>query len=405
MKLISLALLLLLCGDLKVSAQQTKDTSGPQFIPIINGFYNLENLFDTINDPRTNDEEFLPNSPKKYNTNIYFRKLHNLASVLSQVGTDINPDGLAFFASSEVENDTVLTDLIHQKEFEGRRYKSIVTHGPDVRGINISLIYSEKYFTPGLIRSYNAGVGFPTRDILYIKGLLIDEPVHILVNHWPSRRGTGSGRNFIEETTYYRGLESSRPGTGTVVVSDNAITGRGTRVSDGHGQVVTWNAMGGNDDGEGNAVTRITAAESCRKIIDSILDAEPDAKIILMGDLNDNPDNTSVVVSLKAKANVEDVGKRDLFNPYINIYKQGYGTLAYNGKWNLFDQIMYSHSMLDQQKSSLFFYKSYIFYRDFLIEKDDERYNGYPKRTWSWDDFHNGYSDHLPVYNIILKKL
>lgn len=395
----------LIFAGYQVNAQQTTDTAAPQFIPIVSGFYNLENLFDTINNPKTNDEEFLPGSAKKYNTDIYYKKLHNLAYVLSQIGTDVNPEGLAFFASSEVENETVLNDLIKQKEFEGRKYKAIVTQGPDPRGINVSLVYSENYFAPISIHTYDANVGYPTRDILYVKGILVNEPVHIFVNHWPSRRGSGSGRNYIEETAYFRGLESSRPGTNQVTMSDRAFTGQGGRISDGHGQLVTWNALGGNDDGEGNAVYRIAAAKTCRTVIDSIMAAEPGAKIIVMGDMNDNPNNPSMSEGLRAKSDIADLKANDIYNPYFNIHKMGVGTLAWNGKWDLFDQLLFSQSMTDQQSSSLFLYKSHIFLREFLLEDKNARYRGYPKRTWSYDTYNDGYSDHLPSYCILLKRM
>lgn len=379
-----------------------KDTAAPQYIPIVNGFYNLENMFDTVDNPKTIDEEFLPTSAKRYGKEIYTKKLHNLASTLGQIGTDVNPDGLAFFGVVEIESDSALNDLTKQKEFENRNYKYIITHCDDARGINVGLVYSEKYLDVKYIHAYKVDVGYNTRDILYVKGILIDEPVHILVNHWPSRRGSGNGRSYVEDQQYYRSLNISGPGTAAATIGDRAFTGTGA-VSDGHGNTVTWNAIG-NDDGQGNEQFRYKAAADCRKIVDSIFAIEPNAKIIVMGDLNDNPTNPSVTDAMKAKSDIADTKPGDIYNPYINIYKQGYGTIGWRGHWHLFDQIMFSHALLDQQNSSLFLYKTHIFYRDFLIEQKDERYKGYPRRTWAGDVYADGYSDHLPVYDVLLKR-
>ncbi|HEX6334607.1 MAG TPA: endonuclease/exonuclease/phosphatase, partial [Flavisolibacter sp.] len=250
------------------------------------GFYNLENLFDTIDNPAINDEEFLPAGPKNYNTRIYNDKLTKLATVLSQMGTDMNPDGPALLGVAEIENDTVLTDLANHELLKKRAYKFVHFDSKDARGIDVAMYYNPKYFSveqcaPLFVQLPGGSKdAYFTRDILWVKGRLDGEPVHVYVNHWPSRSG---------------GEERSAP-------------------------------------------AREAAAQVCRNHMDSILKAEPGAKIVVMGDLNDDPVNTSVAAVLQAKGNRKEVRSGGLFNPWWELYKNGIGTLAYQDSWNLFDQ-------------------------------------------------------------------
>ena len=320
--------------------------------PVIISFYNLENLFDTLDNTMINDEEFLPSGPRNYNGTIYFDKLDKLATVISQIGTEMNADGPALLGVAEVENDTVLNDLIKHKLIEKRKYKIVHYDSKDARGIDVGLLYNPKYFT--VEASDKLYVQLPggskdayfTRDILWVKGKLDGETIHVYVNHWPSRSG---------------GEKRSAPG-------------------------------------------RNAAAQVCKNHIDSIAKIEPNAKIIIMGDLNDDPINESVAEILGAKPKSDQVTKGGLYNPWTELYKKGTGTLAYQDAWGLFDQIIISFPWINKNQSGLFFYQQHIFFREYLVENQG-RYKGYPMRTWDGNTYRGGYSDHFPTYLVFLKTI
>lgn len=319
--------------------------------PIIVGFYNLENLFDTLDNPNVNDDEFTPKGFRNYNGKIYFDKLEKLSTVISQIGVEINPDGPAILGVAEIENDSVLHDLVKQKLIEKRNYQMVWYDSKDFRGIDVGLLYNPKYFK--VIESNKLFVQLPsgskdayyTRDILWVKGNLDGEIVHIYVNHWPSRSG---------------GEKRSAPG-------------------------------------------RNAAAQVCKNHIDSIAKIEPNAKVIVMGDLNDDPINESVSKILGAKGKQEDVQKGGLFNPWVDMYKKGIGTLAYQDAWGLFDQIIISQPWLNKNQNGLFFYQQHIFFKEYMVENQG-RYKGYPMRTWDGNSYRGGYSDHFPTYLVFLKE-
>jgi hypothetical protein len=316
------------------------------------GFYNLENFYDTVNNPIVNDEEFLPNGDKRYNTAVYTDKVTRLATVLSQMGTDISPDGLAMFGVSEIENDTVLNDLINHPLLKKRGYKIVHYDSRDARGVDVGFIYNPKYFTveasDKLFVKLPSGSkdAYYTRDILWVKGKLDGETVHIYVNHWPSRSG---------------GEERSAP-------------------------------------------ARAAAAQVAKNHIDSIAKADGNQKVILMGDLNDDPVSPSVVEVLKAKGKQKEVREGGLFNPWMELYKNGIGTLAYQDNWNLFDQIIISYPWLKKEQAGFYFHKQYIFNKEFMMENTG-RYKGYPMRTWDGNTYRGGYSDHFPTYIVLVKKV
>ncbi|NOT51003.1 MAG: endonuclease/exonuclease/phosphatase [Chitinophagaceae bacterium] len=320
--------------------------------PVIVAFYNLENLFDTLDNTMINDEEFLPSGPRNYNGSIYFDKLTKLATVISEIGTEMNADGPAILGVAEVENDTVLNDLVKHKLIKDRGYKIVHYDSKDARGIDVGLLYNPKYFT--VEASDKLYVQLPggskdayyTRDVLWVKGKLDGETIHIYVNHWPSRSG---------------GEKRSAPG-------------------------------------------RNAAAQVCKNHIDSIAKIEPNAKIVIMGDLNDDPINESVAKILGAKPNAEDVIKGGLYNPWTELYKKGYGTLAYQDAWGLFDQIIISYPWLSKGQDGLFFQRQHIFNKEYLVENNG-RYKGYPMRTWDGNTYRGGYSDHFPTYLVMLKEV
>jgi len=315
------------------------------------GFYNLENFYDTVDNPTVNDDEFTPNGRKNYNSEIYWDKVQKLATVISQMGVDINPDGPAILGVAEIENDTVLNDLVNHPLLKKRGYKIIHYDSKDARGVDVALLYNPKYFTPE--QSDKLFVQLPegskdsyfTRDVLWVKGKLDGETIHVYVNHWPSRLG---------------GEERSAP-------------------------------------------ARKAAALVCKNHIDSIAKITPDPKVVIMGDLNDDPVSPSVAIVLNAKGKEKDVRKGGLFNPWIELYKKGIGTVAYQDAWGLFDQILISYPWLSKDQSGWFYYRQHIFNREYMVENIG-KYKGYPMRTWDGNRYRGGYSDHFPTYIVLLKK-
>ncbi|MBP7167976.1 MAG: endonuclease/exonuclease/phosphatase family protein [Bacteroidia bacterium] len=315
------------------------------------GFYNLENLFDTINQPDVNDEEFTPNGSNLYTPQVYVDKLGKLEEVLSQIGTDMSPDGLSVFGVAEIENESVLIDLVNQPKLRNRNYKIVHYNSPDLRGIDVGLIYNPKYFKVTGSQSLNVplmgddGKPYATRDVLYVHGLYDGEPMHFFVNHWPSRRG---------------GEEASAP-------------------------------------------SRKLAASVAKAKIDSIMKADPNAKVVLMGDLNDDPVSPSVAKVLGSKGDKSKVKQSELYNPWVSYYKEGIGTLAYNDAWNLFDQIIVSEAYLPKAQDGFFLHQANIFKKEFMLQNSG-RYKGYPKRTYDFGVYMGGYSDHFPTYLVLLKE-
>lgn len=318
-------------------------------------FYNLENLYDTLDDPKTNDEEFTPAGQRNYTSSIYWNKIEKLSSVIEKIGTDEGikwNDGPSILGVAEVENRDVLQDLVNHKYIKDRNYQIVHYNSKDIRGVDVGLLYNPKYFT--VEESAAIFVKLPsgskdsyfTRDILWVKGKLDGETVHIYVNHWPSRLG---------------GEERSAPG-------------------------------------------RAAAALACKKHMDSIIAVDGDQKFVIMGDLNDDPTSASLTKVLNTKGKAEDVKSGGLFNPWVDFYKNGYGTLAYQDAWGLFDQVVISSKWMDKKQDGFFFYKPYIFNREFMTENVG-RYKGYPMRTWDGLLYRGGYSDHFPTYIVMLKKI
>ena len=316
------------------------------------GFYNLENLFDTIDSPTTNDVDFLPYGRLLWNTEKYVSKQHNMAKVISQLGTELTPDGVALLGVAEIENRKVLEDLVAQPELKDRKYQIVHFESPDERGIDVGLLYQPKYFKLSGARSVPVPLQDPktgekdfTRDILYASGTFDGDPVHVMVCHWPSRRGGETGSEWA----------------------------------------------------------RKAAAGVCRQLADSIVAKNADAKIIIMGDLNDDPTNKSLTEVLQAKGSTEGLQAGELYNTMYDHFKNGNGTLAYKDSWNLFDQMVVSYGFASKKIKGWHLYKSQVFRQPWLLQTEGA-FRGYPFRTFVGDIFINGYSDHLPVFLYLLKK-
>lgn len=348
MKRTYLFLTLLLCLVVLSGSAQNK-----KFSVYGAGFYNLENLFDTCHDEGKRDYDFLPTGSYRWNGLKYTHKLRNLARVLADMGTDVLPNvGCAFIGVSEVENSRALDDLVAQEPLRARNIKYVHIEGPDRRGVDCAMLYNPLLFKVTgqnllpYIPAEEKDSSFVTRGFLTVSGELAGEPVTVIVCHWPSRF---SGSPYRER-----------------------------------------------------------AAELVKDIKDSIVRVNPETKIFVMGDMNDDPTNKSMKDILRARPEVKDVGEGDMYNPWYNILvKQGTGTLAYNGSWNLFDQIVMTPNLLDKggkkDFSTLKFWKNQIFRRDYLFQTEG-RYKGNPKRTHAGGVWLDGYSDHLPVVVYLVKE-
>lgn len=317
------------------------------------GFYNQENLFDTCHDEGKRDYDFLPTGSYKWNAMKYNHKLNNMSRALADMGTDVLPNiGCAIIGLAEVENSKALDDLIAQPALSARNYQYVHIEGPDRRGIDCALLYNPSLFSVKntrlvpYVQKLKKDSAFYTRGFLTVSGTLADENVAVIVCHLPSR--------FSE--SFYREL----------------------------------------------------GAEQVKAIKDSLLNDDPNCKVFVMGDMNDDPIDKSMAGILKGKGNIKDVNEGDMYNPWYNILvKEGVGTLLYQGSWNLFDQILVTPNLLnkDDKKdfSSLKFWKNQIFKRDYLFQTEG-KYKGSPKRTTAGGVWLNGYSDHLPVVIYLVKE-
>ncbi len=306
-------------------------------------FYNLENLFDTIDDPTTNDAEFLPGGTNKWTSDRYLRKLHNMAFVISRIGNEVMSGGPTIIGFSEIENRQVVQDLINAPPLNNMGYDIVHYDSPDKRGVDVALIYKKASFRVTNTTSNRLTIPWRsewyTRDQLVVSGELDGDMIHVIVNHWPSR---ASGPEYREQ-----------------------------------------------------------AALLTRSLYDSLQREYRDAKVFIMGDLNDDPVDPSVYKVLNAKGKEKDVKKGDLFNPMYAMFRDGIGSLAYRDAWNLFDQIIVSEPLLDAKKGWRY-YKAKVFNEKFLLQQEGP-YKGYPFRTYAGGAYAGGYSDHFPTYLFIVK--
>jgi len=305
-------------------------------------FYNLENLFDTIDDPKTNDADFLPSGKNSWTRERYNTKLAKMAGVIAKIGSGSVAGGPSVIGLAEVENRGVLEDLIKTAPLDEKGYQIVHYDSPDERGIDVGLLYKPSVFKVINITSNQLFIAgqpdFLTRDQLVVTGELEGDQISIIVNHWPSR---------------YSGPEY-----------------------------------------------RAAAAKLSRHLIDSLIVKNKNAKIFLMGDLNDDPADSSVAVVLGAKGQRQDVKKGELYNPMWEIHQSGIGSLSYKGKWNLFDQIIITEPLINKRGKGWKFQRAAVYNEKFLLEQEG-KYAGNPFRTFAGGKYLNGYSDHLPSFLIL----
>ncbi len=313
-------------------------------------FYNLENLFDTENDTLIFDDDRTPEGKDQWTEERYNKKLDNLSYVLSEIGSDKSRTSPDIIGICEVENRKVIDDLINHPNLITKDYGIVHYDSPDERGIDVALLYKKSVFLPTSSASHRLLLINDddernyTRDQLIVGGLLDDEQFFFMVNHWPSRSG---------------GEARSKP-------------------------------------------NRMAAAKLSKRIIDSVQRLDTDAKIISMGDFNDDPNNDSFKKILKTVGKAKQLDSMSLYNPMERLYKKGVGSLAYRDKWNLFDQIFFTENILNPKVGNYKFWKANVFNAPYLISQKGQ-YKGYPQRTYAGGSYTGGYSDHFPVYMYLIK--
>ena len=299
------------------------------------GFYNVENLFDIINDEKINDEEFLPNGRNEWDAEKYANKLDKISSVFAAMNLDIA-------GVSEVENRKVMEDLVKHPNLKPSRYQIVHFNSSDRRGIDVALIYKPSVFRPFstamLPIKDPSEPSFITRDILLVKGLLDSDTITVFVNHWPSRRG-------------------------------------------------------GKED------KRLLAAQVLRNAVDSLLALNAKANIICVGDFNDDPTDKSLKKVLNAAGKIDKLEGDALYNTSSSTFKKGYGTGVYNGAWNLFDQVIVSGNLAKNSGDGFQYVpESFTIFAPKWMQVHAGADSGSPLRNFSYGAYQNGYSDHYPVY-------
>ncbi len=301
-------------------------------------FYNLENFFDTYDDPHTNDDAFTPKGLMHWIKKRFNNKSKKIARSLRQIGYKETQEPPVLIGLAEVENKRVIKAILNRRSLKNYDYDYIHFESADKRGMDVALLYRKSYIN--IIESkvypvilYNdQGEAYPTRDILYVQLNFFGETMHVYVNHWPSRR-------------------------------------EGDMESD---------------------IKRHQAVNELEKIIDYVYYENPEAKFIVMGDFNTDPDDPYL----------KSLSKR-LFNPALKIYNQNKGTLSHHYQWHLFDQIMLSHNFKSDHNLHYIDFK--IFNPSFL-KKHRGKDKGKPFRSYKGRHYLGGYSDHFPVY-VLLEKV
>lgn len=354
--LVLIASLLLALSPFRAEAQKVKGH--------VIGFYNLENLFDTYHDDGKNDYQFLPDGQNEWTEARYAKKLGNMAKVIKAMKED-NGCWHTILGVSEIENRHVLEDLVAEPDIAEANYEIIHYDGPDRRGVDVALLYKPEKFKPlasesipftfeGSAIDFSSWTReemdrFRTRDVLMVRGTIDGEMFAFFVTHLPSRIG-GKGADL-------------RP-RGAEIIYKRAIE----------------------------------------------LEAEfPGIKIAVMGDMNDNPTDPSMITFMHGKETPAELVEGDFFSPFLSMYKAGYSSLYYRGEGNIYDLILVNKALTDGEGGSFKIqpiikkkYYGRVFSKPFMTQQSGQ-YKGTPMRTFSGGAFVGGYSDHYPTY-IVIKK-
>jgi predicted extracellular nuclease len=299
--------------------------------------YNVENLFDTTNDRKINDEDFLPDGANQWTDARYQQKIKNLAQVILSIN---NGEGADVISLCEIENRKVLNDLVACNTLKKCQYQIVHFDSPDERGIDVAFLYKKNVLK--VLCQKNYAVSLPendkTRDVLLMQAKMNNGAVvNFIAAHFPSR-------------------------------------------------------------GEGEAQSepkRIAAAKVVRTIHDDIMKKDPKSYVIIGGDFNDEPTNTSISRTIGAWGTAADA--RHLYNPFYSLQKSGKGTYKYKGQWNMLDHIMVSTNTLQSGSKLQYVMQSELVYNPEFIQETKQQYAGQPKRTYAGKNYLGGYSDHFPV--------
>ena len=311
-------------------------------------FYNVENLFDTIDNPNTIDNEFLPQSKKKWNTGKYNKKINDLSHVISSINIHELPELIGL---CEIENRSVLNDLAQSRFLKKGKYGIVHENSPDKRGIDVGLLFRKDEFHYLNHHIYRIYFDFEpettTRDILYVKGKLNNgENLHVFVNHWSSRR-------------------------------------EGQKASE---------------------AKRIEIARILRSEVDSVLSKNKKAKIIIMGDFNDEPENKSIHETLNASNNLHPKSTGELYNLMFDKSINAEGTYNYHGNWNMLDNLIVSQNLLKTKKGWQISPDGGMIYKKRWMMYDNVKTGQFtPSKTYGGPNYYGGISDHFPVYLILRK--
>ncbi|MEY5035906.1 MAG: hypothetical protein RLZZ110_923 [Bacteroidota bacterium] len=349
------------CGTTSVRGKRkltvaAYDYVGGESVGFRVAFYNLENLFDTVDGPN-DDAEFLPGSESRWNSQRYQNKLNNMSKVIDSIAPDI-------LGVVEVENAFVLEDLRkHCRSMQnspsgdtenddrkplGSDFEIVHRESPDARGIDVALIYNRKkfYSTGVYMTRVTLADGYATRDIMrvHLVERCTGDSLAVFVNHWPSRRG-----------------------------------------------------------GAASAASRMAAAAALSQTLHN--NPTIPANYLLMGDFNDDPEDVSITEGLNAG---------DAYHPIVNLAyvarakDSTIGTLAWHTGWNMFDQIMISRSLyfanlhnhepIVPNSTTAQDPQIQVYKRSWMLQHDGNKYDGWPLRTFAGKKYMNGFSDHLPVY-------
>lgn len=307
--------------------------------------YNVENLFDTINTPGFKDEDFTPGGIKNWTWDRYKEKLNAISKVISSVPGKEMP---AIIGLAEVENRSVLEDLVRNRGMKRSKYEIVHEDGEDPRGIECALLYRPdlfKYLSHEYIPIEDPSKpDYLYRGILHVKGKAPDGSIiHIFMNHWKSRGG-----------------------------------------------------------GAGTERQRMFTAITLRKQLDLLLSRESGFKVILMGDFNDEPTNRSISNGLSASGKRRNIKMGDYFNLFYDLHNtEGLGTYNYKGQWNMLDQIIITHNLLNQKSGLSTTYTGGAILKEEWMLYQSEKYGlMLPSATYGGPNYFGGPSDHLPVYLI-----
>lgn len=305
-------------------------------------FYNTEKFYDASNDPAKYDDAFTSDGTMKWTQERYQSKLKNIAAVISGIGGEGGP---AILGLSEIENRKVLEDLVNTASLRKLGYNIIHQEMNDASGLDVALLYKPKIFKPTSTQYIKIDFrekGYTSRDILQVKGELRGELVTIYVNHWPPAARTRRGRP---------------------------------------------------DDGRWRA-----AATTLRRELDKQQAADPDTRIIVMGDFDAEPRSSVMQQNLKATGRPNPAFNKELFNTHYMAYVNGLGSYYNRGDFEMLDQVMISKSLIDERGSLEYVRGSAKIYNPTSIKYTLGKYKGAPRSTFNGQLYLGGYSDHFPVF-------